>query len=163
MAITMFAVGSPTPCTADAQPRDQGRAGSREQVTAAPDVPLDKLTLSRDAQRLARTQGKEGFHQHFQALGRLIQAGDLEGARQAYSTISALLQGRPATSSEEAFLARDFGSLGQALASGDLAAAESAWSAQGADLAARKPQPYPSPSPVFAMGAYLQQAAQARS
>ena len=77
--------------------------------------------------------------------------------------VSALLQGRPATSSEEAFLARDFGSLGQALASGDLAAAESAWSAQGADLAARKPQPYPSPSPVFAMGAYLQQAAQARS
>ena len=73
MAITMFSVGSPSPCTTDAQPRDQGR---------------------------------------------------------------------PATSSEEAFLARDFGSLGQTLASGDVAAAESTESA---------------------LGAYLQQAAQARS
>ena len=162
MTITTLAVGSPNPFAPAIQAVDQSLVGGGEMPTEAPVPQLDSLALSIDAWRLAQTQGGRSFPQDFLDLGRLIQSGNLEGARQAYSTVSALLQGRPASASEQAFLAGDFASLGQALASGDLAASGSAWSALGATLEAYRPRPYPSPSPVFAVGAYLQQVGLAR-
>lgn len=163
MTSTTLAVGSPNPFSPPAQAVDQGQPGGGGSLTNASVPPGDSLVLSMDAWLLAKGQGDGAFQSGLEGLGRLIHSGNLEGARQAYSTLSALLQGRPVSSSEEAFLARDFGSLGQALASGDLTATRSAWSAMGADLEAHKPQPHPSPSPIFAVGAYLQQSARARS
>lgn len=161
MTVTTFAVGSPNPFSSGVQPVDPGQPGGGGPLSDAGVPPSDSLTLSIDAWLLAKGQGGGTFQKGLEELGRLIHSGDLEGARQAYSTLSALLQGRPVSSSEEAYLAREFANLGQVLASGDAAASGSAWSTLGAELEGHRPKA--SPSPIFAVGAYLQQSARART
>ena len=81
-------------------------------------------------------QELQSFYQNRQSdlkqLGNALQSGDLSGAQQAFSALSALGQSGPFSNSEpfsKSSRAQAFDTLGQALQSGDLAGAQAAFAA----------------------------------
>lgn len=91
------------------------------------DATTDTLSLSMQAQVLAQSQGANPFRADFENLGKLIDSGDLDGAKKAYAAMQEKLQDHASDRSGTDPMADGFAALGRALDSGDTTAAQSAW------------------------------------
>jgi hypothetical protein len=92
----------------------------------------DSLTLSSQGQWASRAQGANPFKTDFEALGKLIDSGDLAGAKKAFAAMTAKMQAHQ--KDDQNPLATDFAALGKALAGGDTAAATTAYQSMQTDL-----------------------------
>lgn len=89
----------------------------------------DTLAISAQAQWMQRSQGQDPFRADFENLGKLINAGDLDGAKKAFSEMQDKMkahEGQGASASGNP-MADGFAAVAKALASGDTSAAQDAW------------------------------------
>ena len=106
---------------------------------------------------VSATSIHNGLQTYFQArqadlqkLGKALQSGDLDAAKQEMSAIQTLGQSGPFANGAPFKIAQreqDFEAIGQALQSGDLAGAQKAF-AQLKNTFHHLPVPEPSPAPV---------------
>jgi hypothetical protein len=105
---------------------------SNDALSTSLDSQADSLTLSSQGQWASRAQGANPFKTDFEALGKLIDSGDLAGAKKAFAAMMAKMQAHQ--KDDQNPLATDFAALGKALAGGDTTAATAAYQAMQTDL-----------------------------
>lgn len=105
-----------------------GSSGAQRQDSSSADYLIgeDSVSLSASAEMLSRMQGAGGFKADFEGLGDKIQAGDLEGAKQAFAAMQKKMQAMPKPGGSEA-IESSFSELGKALDAGDTKGAQKAW------------------------------------
>lgn len=107
-------------------------SSSYDETSSLSQSALDSLFISPEAQWMSRGQEGNPFKADFDNLGSLIQSGDLDSAKTAYSEMLEKMQARQG--GQDA-ISTTFAAIGKALESGDATAAQSAWSSMQASLA----------------------------
>ncbi|MBI1754014.1 MAG: hypothetical protein HY014_10035 [Acidobacteria bacterium] len=111
------------------------RRASSTGASSGGDAATDSLSLSLTAQAMARPQGSNPFQTDLENLGKLIDSGDLSGAKKAYAALQEKMQAhRPAEGGDDP-LAGAFTAIGEALDSGDETAAKTAFQSLQTQLA----------------------------
>jgi hypothetical protein len=110
----------------------------------------DTLSLSVQAQLLSGTQGSNPFQTDFENLGKLIDSGDLAGAKKAFAAMQAKMQAHQSDRADQGGtdpLADGLAAIGKALDSGDTNAAQTAFKALQTQLASLGGQDGPGSDP----------------
>ena len=88
----------------------------------------DSLSISPDGQRMSKSQGSDPFKADLENLGKLIDSGDLAGAKKAFATMKEKMDVHKGDKPENNPMASEFAALGKALDSDDTTSAKAAWS-----------------------------------